>query len=121
MMKKAAMSEKRLITAFLLCRQTGIDVLRQPSGSACCFILLLLRLFGSFRNCVFFQLFIAVFDDFFTGNDTDKESLIVYDRNKVLVDGAVQKVFHFGICVNCLIGSTARDCHNGNIFSRLQI
>ena len=95
MMKKAAMSEKRLITAFLLCRQTGIDVLRQPSGSACCFILLLLRLFGSFRNCVFFQLFIAVFDDFFTGNDTDKESLIVYAVQTQHGNTGKFSVFHF--------------------------
>lgn len=59
MMKKAAMSEKRLITAFLLCRQTGIDVLRQPSGSAC--LLLYITAAPAFRKLQKLRIFSALY------------------------------------------------------------
>lgn len=58
MMKKAAMSEKRLITAFLLCRQTGIDVLRQPSGFC---LLLYITAAPAFRKLQKLRIFSALY------------------------------------------------------------
>ena len=35
-------------------------------------------------------------------------------RDIILVNCLVQQIFHVRICVNCLIGCSARNCHNGN-------
>ena len=53
------MSEKRLITAFLLCRQTGISVLGQPSGSAC--LLLYITAAPAFRKLQKLRIFSALY------------------------------------------------------------
>ena len=63
---------------------------------------------------IFLQFFVAVFDDLFTGDDADKVSLIIYNRNIILVDCLVQQILHVRICVNCLICCSSWDCHNGN-------
>ena len=34
---------------------------------------------------IFLQFFVAVFNDLFTGDDADKVSLIIYNRNIILV------------------------------------
>ena len=74
---------------------------------------------GSFLSG--FHFIIAVFDDGFSGYDPDKRTLVINNRYKVLIDGAIQKIFHVGIGVHWFIGGTARDRHDRDTLGLLDI
>lgn len=70
---------------------------------------------------IFLHFFVTVFDDLFTCYDSDKMILVIDNRNKVLVDGPVQKILHITVNMNRLVGGSSLDRHNRDVLSTLHI
>lgn len=65
---------------------------------------------GSFL-CGFYFV-VTVFDDRFSGYDPDEGALVIYHRYEVLINGAIQEIFHIGICMDRFVGGTAWNRHD---------
>ena len=65
---------------------------------------------GSFL-CGFYFV-VTVFDDRFSGYDPDEGALDIYHRHEVLINGAIQEIFHIGICMDRFVGGAAWDRHD---------
>ena len=65
---------------------------------------------GSFL-CGFYFV-VTVFDDRFSGYDPDEGALVIYHRHEVLINGAIQEIFHIGICMDRFVGGTAWNRHD---------
>ena len=65
---------------------------------------------GSFL-CGFYFV-VTVFDDRFSGYDSDEGALVIYHRYEVLINGAIQEIFHIGICMDRFVGGTAWNRHD---------
>ena len=39
-------------------------------------------------------------------------ALVIYHRYEVLINGAIQEIFHIGICMDRFVGGTAWDRHD---------
>ena len=68
-----------------------------------------------------FHFSVAVLDDLLPRDDSDEGILIVYDRDKSLIDRAVQEILHIGGDMDRLVGSPAHDGHDGDILGLLQV
>ena len=74
---------------------------------------------GSFL-CGFYFV-VTVFDDRFSGYDPDEGALVIYHRHEVLINGAIQKIFHIGICMAWCIGGATWDRHDRDSFCFLDV
>lgn len=92
-----------------------------PGTEPCFCCLALVAEFIPQQRPVRFHFVVTVFDDRFSGYDSDKGALVIHNRHEVLIDGAIQEIFHIGICMDRFIGGTAWNCHDGNAFCFLDI
>ena len=74
---------------------------------------------GSFL-CGFYFV-VTVFDDRFSGYDPDEGALVIYHRYEVLINGAIQEIFHIGICMDWFIGGATWDRHDRDSFCFLDV
>ena len=63
----------------------------------------------------------GVLGSVFTCYDSHKMILVIDNRNKVLVDGPVQKILHITVNMNRLVGGSSLDRHNRDVLSTLHI
>lgn len=68
-----------------------------------------------------FQFVITIFDNFLPGNDANKKALVIHHGNVILVDGAIQKIFHIGICMHRLVVGSPWNGHDGNGFCLVHV
>ena len=64
---------------------------------------------------------VTVFDDRFSGYDPDEGALVIYHRHEVLINGAIQEIFHIGICMDWFIGGATWDRHDRDSFCFLDV